>query len=260
MIKTFAAMVAALLCAAAPVAAFDLVALTDRNELIRFRDSEPGRTAMVAILGTEGRVLAIDVRPANRTLYAIDDKSTLYTLDPHTGHAAKIATLSAALEDATHALADFNPQADRLRVIGAGGQSLRVNVETGQTVVDGRLKFAPGDAHAGKTPRVLAGAYLNSIPNAPNTQLFEYDAETGAYLIQDPPNDGVLQTVGDPPLPAGVAVDAMDIHTTPDMRDYTGFAVARNNLYRFAISSGRLTPVGPIAAGARRVVDIAVLP
>jgi hypothetical protein len=44
------------------------------------------------------------------------------------------------------------------------------------------------------------------------------------------------------------------------MRDYTGFAVARNNLYRFAISSGRLTPLGPIAAGARRIVDIAVLP
>ena len=168
--------------------------------------------------------------------------------------------MSVALEDVTTALADFNPQADRLRVIGPGGQSLRVNVDTGQTVADGRLKFAANDPNAGKAPRVLAGAYLNSIPNAPQTQLFEFDSATGAYLIQDPPNDGTLQTVGDASLPAGVAVEAMDIHTTPDMRDYTGFAVARNNLYRFAISSGRLTPLGPIAAGARRIVDIAVSP
>jgi hypothetical protein len=258
MIRAFAA--ALLACAALPAAAFDLVALTERNELIRFQDSAPGRTAMVAILGTEGRVLAIDVRPSNRMLYGLDDKSILYTIDPRTGHATRLSGLSVALEDVTTALADFNPQADRLRVIGPGGQSLRVNVDTGLTVADGRLKFAANDPNAGKVPRVLAGAYLNSIPNAPQTQLFEFDAATGAYLIQDPPNDGTLQTVGDASLPAGVAVDAMDIHTTPDMRDYTGFAVARNNLYRFAISSGRLTPLGPIAAGARRIVDIAVLP
>lgn len=249
-----------LLFASAPAWAFDLVALTDRNELIRFQDSAPGRTAMMAILGTEGRVLAIDVRPTTRILYGVDDKSILYTIDPRTGHATRLSTLSVSLEDTTAALADFNPQADRLRVIGPGGQSLRVNVDTGQTVADGRLKFAAGDANAGKTPRVLAGAYLNSIPSAPQTQLFEFDATSGAYVIQDPPNDGTLQTVGDASLPAGIAVEAMDIHTTPDMRDYTGFAVARNNLYRFAIASGRLTPVGPIAAGARKIVDIAVLP
>lgn len=259
MFRAFAAAVA-LVCAALPAAAFELVALTDRNELIRFQDSAPGRTAMVAILGTEGRVLAIDVRPANKMLYALDDKSILYTLDPRTGHATRLSALSVALEDTSHALADFNPQADRLRVIGPGGQSLRVNVDNGQTAADGRLKFAAGDPHAGKTPRVLAGAYLNSIPAAPATQLFEFDATSGAYVIQDPPNDGTLQTVGEASLPAGIAVEAMDIHTTPDMRDYTGFAVARNNLYRFAIGSGRLTPVGPIAAGARRIVDIAVLP
>jgi hypothetical protein len=259
MIRAFAA-AAVLACGALPAAAFDLVALTDRNELIRFQDSAPGRTAMVAILGTEGRVLAIDVRPANRMLYGVDDKSILYTIDPRTGHATRLSALSVALEDASAALADFNPQADRLRVIGPGGQSLRVNVDTGQTVADGRLKFAAGDPNAGKSPRVLAGAYLNSIPSAPQTQLFEFDATSGAYVIQDPPNDGTLQTVGDPSLPAGFAVEAMDIHTAPDMRDYTGFAVARNNLYRFAIGSGRLTPVGPIAAGARKIVDIAVLP
>lgn len=259
MFKAFAA-AAALACAALPAAAFDLVALTDRNELIRFQDAAPGRTSMVAILGTEGRVLAIDVRPANKMLYALDDKSILYTLDPRTGHATKLSTLSVALEDTSHALADFNPQADRLRVIGPGGQSLRVNVDNGQTAADGRLKFAAGDPNAGKAPRVLAGAYLNSIPSAPATQLFEFDATSGAYVIQDPPNEGTLQTVGEASLPAGIAVEAMDIHTTPDMRDYTGFAVARNNLYRFAIGSGRLTHVGPIAAGARRIVDLAILP
>jgi len=252
---------ASLLAAAAmPAAAFDLVALTERNELIRFSDAKPAETAMVAITGTEGRVLGIDVRPVDKKLYALDDKGILYTLDPRTGFATKGATLSAPLEDTGSAIVDFNPQADRMRVIGPRGQSLRVNVESGQTVVDGRLRYSDGDANVGKLPRVTAGAYLNSIPSAPQTQLFEFDSASGAYIIQDPPNDGLLQTIGASGLPAGTAIDAMDIHTTPDMRDYTGFAVAANNLYRFGISSGRFTAIGPIAAGSRKVVDIAVLP
>ncbi|MBN9495359.1 MAG: DUF4394 domain-containing protein [Alphaproteobacteria bacterium] len=260
MIKA-ALMTASLLAAAAlPAAAFDLVALTERNELIRFSDAKPAETAMVAITGTEGRVLGIDVRPVDKKLYALDDKGILYTLDPRTGFATKGATLSAPLEDTGSAIVDFNPQADRMRVIGPRGQSLRVNVESGQTIVDGRLRYSDGDANVGKLPRVMAGAYLNSIPNAPQTQLFEFDSATGAYIIQDPPNDGLLQTIGASGLPAGTAIDAMDIHTTPDMRDYTGFAVAANNLYRFGISSGRFTPVGPIGAGSRKIVDIAVLP
>lgn len=249
-----------LAAAAMPAAAFDLVALTERNELIRFSAARPADTAMVAIAGTEGRVLGIDVRPADRKLYALDDKGILYTLDPRTGFAAKGAALSAPLEDTGAAIVDFNPQADRLRVIGPRGQSLRVNVDNGQTAVDGRLRYADGDANAGKPPRVTAGAYLNAIPNAPATQLFEFDSGTGAYVVQDPPNDGLLQTIGATGLPAGTAIDAADIHTTPDMRDYTGFAVAANNLYRFGISSGRLTAVGPIGAGSRKIVDIAVLP
>jgi hypothetical protein len=259
MIRT-AILTASFLAAAVPASALDLVALTERNELIRFSDAAPANTAMVAITGTEGRVIGIDVRPVNKALYALDDKGILYTLDPRTGFATKGATLSAALEEAGSAIVDFNPQADRMRVIGPRGQSLRVNVETGQAAVDGRLRFSDGDANAGKLPRVTAGAYLNSVPNAPQTQLFEFESATGAYLIQDPPNDGLLQTIGATGLTPGTAIDAADIHTTPDMRDYAGFAVAGNNLYRFGISSGRFTAVGPIGAGSRKIVDIAVLP
>ena len=58
---------------------------------------------------------------------------------------------------------DFNPVADRLRVMGSDGTSHRVNVDDGKVTVDGSHKFKDGDANAGKTPKVIAGAYSNSF-------------------------------------------------------------------------------------------------
>jgi Domain of unknown function (DUF4394) len=46
--------------------------------------------------------------------------------------------------------------------MGSDGTSLRVNVDDGKTTVDGSHKYKDGDANAGKTPKVVAGAYTNS--------------------------------------------------------------------------------------------------
>ena len=96
----------------------------------------------------------------------------------------------------THTGHDFNPVADRLRLIGSDGTNLRVNVDDGKVVVDGALKFAETDMHKGEKPNVVAGAYSNSFKGTKETALYDIDMTIGALFKQAPPNDGVLNTIG----------------------------------------------------------------
>ena len=86
----------------------------------------------------------------------------IYTVDAKTGAATMKSKLSETLKAGVTVTVDFNPVADRLRVITSDGTNLRVNVDDGKATVDGALKFKEGDAQAGKTPKVVAGAYTNS--------------------------------------------------------------------------------------------------
>ena len=112
--------------------------------------------------------------------------------------------LSRAVDQAgVAATFDFNPVADRLRLMSSEGVSLRINVDDGKVTVDGSHKYKDGDANAGKTPRVVAGAYTNSFKGTKATTLYNIDAATGSLVTQAPPNDGVLNTVGS----LGIAVN-----------------------------------------------------
>jgi len=239
--------------------ALDIVALTDRNELVLFDSANPAMTSMVAVQATAARLLGIDLRPADLKLYGLDAAGGIYRIDARTGMTERVSTLSVPLEIAESAVVDFNPQANRLRVIGPSGQSLRVNVETGETAVDWRIAYAEGDANAGKLPLVTAAAYLNSVAGTTQTQLFDFDSGHGFYAIQDPPNAGTLNSIAPLGLPAESRIDAADIHTDKSMMVYKSFAVVANRLFSFAVASGRMTDIGPIAAGSRKIVDIAVV-
>ena len=259
MTRIFACTLAVLAATSTAASALELVGLTDHNELVRFESASPQKTWMVAVLGTASRVIGIDIRPADGKLYGLDGGGNIYRIDVVSGRSEKVSTLTVPLESPEGAIVDFNPQANRMRVIGPGGQSLRVNVDTGEAAIDGRLAFAAGDPNAGKKPNVTAGAYINSVAGAKQTQLFEYDSANGAYLIQDPPNDGTLASIGEPGLPPGTRIDAMDIFTDKDMKNYSGFAVAASRLWEFSITNGKMREVGAIASGTRKIVDIAVV-
>lgn len=250
---------ALLVSAAGPALALDLAGLNNRNELVLFSDKTPGKAKTVAITGLEsGKVLGIDVRPADGKLYALTTDSTLYTIDTTSGAATRKAKLSTAIESVDHVIVDFNPQADRLRVISSTGQSLRVHPDTGQAIVDGKLAYRAQDRNAGKPMGVYAGAYINSFAGATQTQLFDIDSVNGTYLVQDPPNDGVLRTVGPTGLPAGTIVEGIDIYT--DAKDnYFGFAVANAAFYSFDVATGKMKKVGAIGNGKTAIIDIAVL-
>lgn len=238
--------------------ALDIAGLNNRNELVLFSDKAPGKTSTVAVTGVKGKLIGIDVRPANGQLYGVATDNMLYVIDLATGMAAPGAKLSVALAAIDHVVVDFNPQADRLRVMASNGQNLRVNVDTGAATVDKPLAYHPTDkVAAGKTPAIYAGAYINSYAGAKQTQLFDVDSSTGSYVAQDPPNDGVLRTIGSLGVPAGTIVEAIDIFT--DAADeYQGRAVSGGNLYKLDVDKGGMTMIGRVGDGSA-IIDIAIL-
>ncbi len=78
----------------------------------------------------------------------------------------------------------FQSVADRLRVMGADGTNLRINVDDGKVTKDGGLKFADGDMHKGEKPNVIAGSYTNPVKGAKETTPYNIDATIGALLRQ----------------------------------------------------------------------------
>jgi Domain of unknown function (DUF4394) len=181
---------------AAPAGAVTLVGLTGKGELISFDSHKPGLARTVAISGVQGTVLGIDVRPGDKKLYAVTDASIIYTVDPKTGAATQVAKLSEAFPGGGKAVVDFNPVADRLRLMGANGVNFRIHPDTGAVTKDGTLAYAANDRMNGKKPWIAAGAYTNSMAGAARTELFNLDTGNGVLTLQNPPNDGAQQTRG----------------------------------------------------------------
>jgi hypothetical protein len=201
----------------------------------------------VTVRGVDGGLVGIDVRPANRRLYGLTTANELYTIDPKTGDSKLVSSLTVPFEGGARSGVDFNPQADRLRLISADGQNLRVNVDIGATAVDGSVVYGTGDANAGKRPGIAASAYTNSRANAPTTKLFDIDATQDVLALQDPPNDGVLATIG----PLGVdfgPLAGFEIVTDAAGQDQA-FAASGATLYAVDLATGAAKALGTIGGG-----------
>jgi hypothetical protein len=208
----------------------------------------------VTVTGVSGPLVGIDVRPADGALYGLLADGTVVTIDVTSGAAVRKAKLEKMPAAGASVTVDFNPVADRLRVIGSDGSNLRANVDDGKVLTDGTLKYADADANKGKTPKVLAGAYTNSVKGAKETTLFDIDA-AGALVKQAPPNDGVLGTIGS----LGVTAAAMAFDIGPDGKGgEAGYLMADGSLYRVDLASGKTTKLGAMA-GNPKVRDIAIL-
>ena len=186
----------------ASVRASLIVALTQNNQLLQFDSSTPGTTSgLVSIsgIGAGFNLVGIDGRPSNNQIYGLAVSadpaiSRIYSLDRITGVATLASSLSAPITGGSYGL-DFNPVVDRLRVVSDTGQNYRINVDTGATTVDGNLAFAANDPNAGTSPGVVASAYTNTA-GAATTTLYNLDLATQSLVIQNPPNNGTLITVG----------------------------------------------------------------
>ncbi len=233
-----------------------LVALTGDNQLIRI-DSET-RRAMPAtrITGADGQVVGIDQRPQDGRLYGITASGQIITIDPANGRATQVSRLNTQFQPAGRAVFDFNPVANRVRVMGLDGQNLRVNVETGEAATDGRLKNVAGPIGE-VMPRIVAGAYINSVNGATATMLLTIDTSQNTLNVQNPPNDGVQAPRArlSAQVPAGVAFDILSDGTAN-----TGYVMAGNTLHTLDVMTGALTARGTVTLprGAE-VIDIAAM-
>jgi len=193
--RVMLAALAATMCGATTAKAEKVAALLDGNTIaIVDTDTKKAGKAMT-ITGLSGSLVGIDVRPADNMLYGLVDDGTLVTIAMD-GKATMKSKLDTMLPKGVMATVDFNPAADRLRVMGNDGTNLRVNVDDGKVTKDGDHKYADGDMHKGEKPNIVAGAYTNSYKGTKETALFSIDGTIGGLIKQAPPNDGVLAAVG----------------------------------------------------------------
>ncbi len=206
------------------------------------------------VTGITAPLVGIDVRPADGMLYGLTADGTLYTIGMD-GRATMKSKLETMLPSGVSATVDFNPVADRLRVMGSDGTSLRVNVDDGKVIKDGNLKYADADANKEKKPKVVAGAYTNSVKGTKETTLFDIDAASGSLVKQAPPNDGILNTVGS----LGARFDTIAFDIWSDGTRNEAWALVDGQMWSIDLATGKATAAGKIdgLAGAR---DIAILP
>ncbi|MBM3530968.1 MAG: DUF4394 domain-containing protein [Alphaproteobacteria bacterium] len=254
--RTVLAASAAVIMGVAAAQAAEVAALSGDNTISIVNTGTKSVTKTWKIQGIAGRVAGIDVRPADGRLYALAADGGVYTVDLATGKATMKSRLDTMLKPGVWATVDFNPVADRLRVIGSDGMNLRANVDDGKVIVDGALKFADGDAAKGKAPKVAAGAYVNSVKGAKETTLFNVELATGALVRQAPPNDGVLNTIGT----LGVKAETVAFDIWSDGKGKNeAWLMAGDWLHSVDLSTGKATPAVQIK-GVSSVRDIAVLP
>jgi hypothetical protein len=216
-------------------------ALTDDNRIAWYQAKN--LDAPVEILEIKGlpaseMILSIDYRPATGQLYALGQSSRLYLINEKSGVATALGqapfTPAIAGENAS---IDFNPTVDRIRLVTESGQNLRLHPELGTVV------FTDGNINGGMNPRIGAVAYTNSMAGASTTMLYDIDFEGDKLFIQNPPNDGGLQEVGD------LSIDFSgkgDFDINPD--NSTSLAVVNDNaesrLYTIDLGTGKANWVG----------------
>jgi hypothetical protein len=239
-----------------------VLGLTDGAHLVSFKPHTPNTfDTDIAITGLDSgeKLLGFDIRPKDGLLYALTSGARIVTIDTRTGVATAKASLAADAADTTlpfGALAgsafavDFNPVADRLRVIGNSGQSLRINVDTGATTTDGSIN------RAGAAPVVPAGAYSNSFAGSTATTLFVLDSASDNLALVTPPNDGSLSNIG------ALGIDVQGNGGMDIAGGANGLALAAlrsagtgpASLYRIDLATGAALPFNGAATPANSVI------
>jgi hypothetical protein len=205
----------------------DTVGVTSSARLVSFERATGAIERALAISGLAHaeRILGADIRPASGKLYALTNQARLYTIEPTTGAAALEASLNADPADTTAPFTalsgskfgvDWNPVADRLRVVSDQGQNLRIQPLTGATTTDAAIN--PASA-------LSAAAYTNSFASACRTQLLVIDGPARTLSLQDPPNNGSLTLIGSLGDARFEDVSAFEIQTSTGGVDQAFIAV-----------------------------------
>jgi Ca2+-binding RTX toxin-like protein len=261
-----------------------LIGLTDSNTLVSFDPDRPNQATTISVKGVNGKLIGIDLRPANGLLYGVTDTNKIYIIDPTTGNATSEQNISPIPFNAGfQSGVDFNPVPDLLRLVGANDQNLRVNVNTG-AVQDGdtltagiqpdrNLAFAANDSNAGKDPNISAAAYTNSFAPSPasrRTTLYNIDSKLdiltrqgGLNFLASDPNSGPSPNTGQQFTIGSLGVDfadkvGFDIFS-PVAAVNIAYAVSNSTLYSINLATGAATSLGTIGNGSLNFVGFAAL-
>ena len=256
-----------------PLRAETVVAMTDTAELIRFNAGQPQRVLQrKPLLGLEpgDRLLGIDYRVARGVLYAVSASGRVYTLDADSAQLTRVGNGAPVVFNGQTFGVDFNPVADRIRVVSDTGQNLRLNPDTGElAAADPALRMSASALPAAGTPplRVAGAAYTYNKHNDKLTTNFAIDLASGTLMVQGSregvvpavsPNTGELTAVG--ALGTGALDDAAF-----DIADINNAALAalrsggRTRLHAVDLASGRATLIGTVGDG-RGLWGMAIVP
>ncbi len=249
-------------------------ALTQGMELLTINAGQPARVLQrksVTGLPAGDQLIGMDYRVARGVLYAVSRAGRVYTLDVNSGVLKAISTTPLTPVLNGHAFGvDFNPVADRIRVVSDTGQNLRLHPDTGAiAAVDPTVAYVAGDAQAGRQPELVAAAYTYNKQDDKLTTNYALDRRAGTLLIQGSlegqqpvvsPNTGQLKTVG--ALDIGTFSDA-----ALDIADVSGIAYAAirldasrsTRLYQVSLNTGKADFIGTVADGTA-LVGMAVEP
>lgn len=259
-----------------------LVAVTAAHELITFSADQPEkileRRALSGMVSGD-RIVGIDFRVAKGVLYALTASGRLYTVSLSSGSLTAVGAAPLALRLPEGAVGfDFNPAADRIRVVSEQGLNMRLHPDSG-VVVDGNpdidgvqpdpaLRYAWSDVNAGRQPRIAAAAYTYNPRDGKLTTNYAIDKALGVLVMQGSregvvpvvsPNTGQLRTVG--PLGLGpladVSFDIADI-------DNAALAAVRapggaTRLVRIDLETGAARVIGRVGDGSP-VLGMAIEP
>ncbi len=236
-------------------------AVTDQAELIKFNAGQPRR--ILARLPLQGlakgdSLVGIDFRVSRGVLFGLSASGRLYTINTSTGQLSAVGSAApVALQGQTVGV-NFNPAADRIRVVTDSGQNLRLHPETGAVAAtDPALAYAAGDVRQGQAPRLAAAAYTYNKTNDKLTTNYAIDRAGGVLVTQGTvegvnpvvsPNTGLLHSVG--PLGTG-AVDAAAL----DIADTDNAALAalrqggRTRLHLLNLATGQAQVLGTVGDG-----------
>lgn len=230
----------------------------DGRTLIHFDSATPGAVISAPISGAVPTLSGLDFRPADGMLYGYRPASNgIYQVNPSTGVTTLVSTPTTGSTSSNLGI-DFNPVADRMRLVNGNDQNLRINVATGATTVDGPLAFAAGDANAGADPNVIDAGYTNSRAGAASTKLYYIDYVLDVLLTTTAPNAGTLTTVGALGIDADIFT-GFDIFTAPDGSN-TAYASFHDSLYTINLATGAATLVGGIGATLTYGLAVALVP
>lgn len=210
-------------------------------------------------LVTDTTLIGLDCRVQDGKLYVVGNYGGIYTVtltDTVDVILTKVSQLTIGLNGTTFGV-DFNPAADRLRVISDTGQNLRHNLNDNTTLADTPLSVQPGplplQPPATPTTGVTAAAYTNNdLDPSTATTLFDINTLTGQVVIQSPANTGLLTPTG--ALGTSVAASAgFDIFSSLSggkTVSNSGFAAlipsatGRATFFTVDVLTGTVTPVG----------------